>query len=130
MVVFADSTWGHLRRVSHDGTEGTGSGRRPFALRPVSGHLHHEDAWRSIEGWVDAAKVRQVLRHARRGLMGHLYPGMLDVSTDTTLVSSQLGGHMEVLEFDDLRVRVEKVSHAKVEARRGRAGLGEDSAKR
>ena len=38
--------------------------------------------------------------------MGHLYPGMLDVSTDLTLVSTQLGGHVEVLEFDDLRVRL------------------------
>jgi L-arabinose isomerase len=38
--------------------------------------------------------------------MGHLYPGMLDVSTDLTLVPVHLGGHIEVLEFDDLRVRV------------------------
>jgi L-arabinose isomerase len=42
--------------------------------------------------------------------MGHLYPGMLDVSTDLTSVSAQLGGHVEVLELDDLRVRVEDVT--------------------
>jgi len=42
--------------------------------------------------------------------MGHLYPGMLDVATDLTLVSAHLGGHVEVLEFDDLRVRVAAVT--------------------
>lgn len=92
--------------------------RSGVEFRSVSGHLHHKDAWQRIEQWVNAAKVRQVLRHARHGLMGHLYPGMLDVSTDMTLVSSQLGGHMEVLEFDDLRTRVEQVTDSEVEARK------------
>jgi L-arabinose isomerase len=50
--------------------------------------------------------------------MGHLYPGMLDVATDLTLVPRNFGGHMEVLEFDDLRVRVEAVTDAETEARR------------
>ena len=50
------------------------------------------------------------LRHGRHGLMGHLYPGMLDVSTDLTLVTANFGGHVEVLEFDDLRVRVAAVT--------------------
>ena len=35
---------------------------------------------------------------------------MMDVSTDPTLVSAQLGGHVEILEIDDLRVRVEQVT--------------------
>jgi L-arabinose isomerase len=42
---------------------------------------------------------------------------MLDVSTDLTLVSSQLGSHVEVLEFDDLRVRVEEVKDSEVAER-------------
>jgi L-arabinose isomerase len=42
---------------------------------------------------------------------------MLDVATDLTLVSSQLGGHVEVLEIDDLRVRVEKVTDAETAER-------------
>ena len=37
---------------------------------------------------------------------------MMDVITDPTLVSAQLGGHVEILEIDDLRVRVEKVTEA------------------
>jgi L-arabinose isomerase len=49
--------------------------------------------------------------------MGHLYPGMLDVSTDLTLVPVNFGGHVEVLEFDDLRVRVDEVGDDAVAAR-------------
>jgi L-arabinose isomerase len=49
--------------------------------------------------------------------MGHLYPGMLDVSTDLTLVTANFGGHVEVLEFDDLRVRVSAVTKDEEEDR-------------
>jgi L-arabinose isomerase len=91
----------------------------PF--RSVSGYLEDERAWAKIGRWVRAAGVRAALRRGRHGLMGHLYPGMLDVSTDLTLVSAHFGGHMEVLEFDDLRVRVEKVTDAEVAAKKKEA---------
>jgi L-arabinose isomerase len=91
--------------------------RAGVSFRSVSGFLEDERAWTRIERWVRAAAVRGALRHARHGLLGHLYPGMLDVSTDLTSVSTQLGGHVEVLELDDLRVRVEKVSEAETLAR-------------
>ena len=84
--------------------------RAGVGFRSVSGHLEDERAWTRIARWVRAAGVRGALRHGRHGLMGHLYPGMLDVSTDLTAVSTQLGGHVEVLEIDDLRVRVAAVS--------------------
>ncbi|MCI2423032.1 L-fucose/L-arabinose isomerase family protein [Saccharopolyspora sp. K220] len=85
--------------------------------RCVSGYLDEPAAWEKIARWVRAAGVRAALRHGRHGLMGHLYPGMLDVSTDLTLVPSQFGGHVEVLEIDDLRVRVEKVGDAETDDR-------------
>jgi L-arabinose isomerase len=91
--------------------------RAGIPFRSVSGHLKEADAWTRIERWIDAAKVRGILRHARHGLMGHLYPGMLDVSTDPTLVSTQFGSHIEVLEFDDLRERVAVVSESQVAER-------------
>ncbi|GAA1217578.1 L-fucose/L-arabinose isomerase family protein [Rhodoglobus aureus] len=91
--------------------------RAGIEFRSVSGHLKDERAWTRINRWVNAAKVRATLRHARHGLMGHVYPGMLDVSTDLTLVSSQFGSHVEVLEFDDLRVRVDEVTDAQVAER-------------
>ncbi|HWD69831.1 MAG TPA: L-fucose/L-arabinose isomerase family protein [Solirubrobacteraceae bacterium] len=86
----------------------------PF--RSVSGYLADERAWTRIERWVRAAAVSRVLRTGRHGLMGHLYPGMLDVATDITLVPAQLGGHVEILEFDDLRVRVARVADDAVAA--------------
>ncbi|MEU6578546.1 L-fucose/L-arabinose isomerase family protein [Streptomyces sp. NPDC046805] len=91
--------------------------RLGVAFRSVSGHLEDERAWRRIGTWIKAAGVRAVLRSGRHGLMGHLYPGMYDVSTDLTMVPANLGGHVEVLEFDDLRVRTEQVTDAEVTAK-------------
>ena len=96
--------------------------RAGIPFRSVSGFVEDERAWAKIGRWIRAAGIRGTLRHGRHGLMGHLYPGMLDVSTDLTLVPIHLGGHMEVLEFDDLRVRVAAVTDADVEARIALAG--------
>ncbi len=87
----------------------------PF--RSVSGYLDDERAWAKITRWIRAAGVRGALRTGRHGLMGHLYPGMLDVSTDLTLVTANLGGHLEVLEFDDLRERVAAVTDTEIDER-------------
>ncbi|KQO97481.1 L-fucose/L-arabinose isomerase family protein [Leifsonia sp. Leaf264] len=84
--------------------------RAGIPFRSVSGWLRQETAWARIEQWIHAAHVRAALRHARHGLMGHVYPGMLDVSTDLTLLPTTFGSHVEVLEFDDLRVLVDEVS--------------------
>ncbi|MFF5990962.1 L-fucose/L-arabinose isomerase family protein [Prauserella flavalba] len=91
--------------------------RAGVEFRSVSGYLRDERAWAKIGRWISAASVRKVLRHGRHGLMGHLYPGMYDVSTDLTMVNAHFGGHVEVLEFDDLRVRVEQVTDADVAAK-------------
>lgn len=86
-------------------------------FRSVSGYLEEERSWAKVQAWVKAAGVRGGLRASRHGLMGHLYPGMLDVSTDLTLITAQFGGHMEVVEFDDLRVRVAAVTDDEVAER-------------
>ena len=91
--------------------------RAGIPFRSVSGWLRQDSAWDRIEQWVRAADIRGTLRHARHGLMGHLYPGMLDVSTDLTLLPVTFGSHVEVLEFDDLRQRVEAVTDAETQAR-------------
>jgi L-arabinose isomerase len=91
--------------------------RAGIPFRSVSGWLRQETAWQRIGEWIAAAHVRAALRHARHGLMGHVYPGMLDVSTDLTLLPATFGSHVEVLEFDDLRIRVEKVTEAELRAR-------------
>ena len=86
--------------------------RAGIPFRSVSGYLRQDSAWDRITRWVHAAQVRATLRTARHGLMGHLYPGMLDVSTDLATVSTTFGSHVEVLEVDDLRVRVDEVTDA------------------
>jgi L-arabinose isomerase len=91
--------------------------RAGIPFRSVSGWLRQESAWERIGTWIRAAHVRAALRHARHGLMGHLYPGMLDVSTDLTLLPATFGSHVEVLEFDDLRERVLAVSPSAVKER-------------
>lgn len=91
--------------------------RAGIPFRSVSGWLRQESAWARIEQWIAAAHIRAALRSARHGLMGHVYPGMLDVSTDLTLLPVTFGSHIEVLEFDDLRVRTAAVTGAQVEDR-------------
>lgn len=91
--------------------------RAGIEFRSVTGHLGSDRAWARIESWLRAAKARATMRRARHGLMGHLYPGMLDVSTDLTLLPATFGLHVEVLEFDDLRVRVAEVSDEAVAER-------------
>ncbi|GAA4664366.1 L-fucose/L-arabinose isomerase family protein [Frondihabitans cladoniiphilus] len=92
--------------------------RAGVEFRSVTGHLREDRAWERIERWVLAAGVRARFRGARHGLLGHLYPGMLDVATDLTRVSTTFGSHVEVLEPDDLRVRVEQVTAEETAARK------------
>ena len=91
--------------------------RAGIGFRSVSGYVEDERAWTRIARWIKAAGVRATLRRGRHGLMGHLYPGMLDVSTDLTLVPINFGGHLEVVEFDDLRERVNRVSQKQADER-------------
>lgn len=92
--------------------------RAGIPFRSVSGWLEQESAWKKIENWISAAHIRAALKEARHGLMGHVYPGMLDVSTDMTLLPVSFGSHIEVLEFDDLRELVLQVTDKEVEERK------------
>ena len=74
-------------------------------------------AWEKIGAWVRAAGVARSLRRARLGFLGHTYPGMLDLYSDFTAVHAQLGAHVEVLEIDDLGVRVDAASDAEVSSK-------------
>ncbi len=84
----------------------------------VSGMLRGDDnAWREIGQWCRAAAVARALHSSRIGFLGHTYPGMLDMYSDFTAVHAQLGGHVEVLEMDDLAVRVAAVTAAEIKAK-------------
>jgi L-arabinose isomerase len=74
-------------------------------------------ASQEIDGWVDAARVVHIMEHNRLGLMGHYYGGMLDIYSDLTLQCSVFGGHMEILEVEELAALRRQVSSAEIEAR-------------
>lgn len=82
--------------------------RARLTFNVVSGRLFDDErAWTEIDDWVLAAGVQRNLRYARIGMLGHTYPGMLDMYTDFTMVQAQTGVHIEVLEIDDLQARVD-----------------------
>ncbi|SFL71362.1 L-fucose/L-arabinose isomerase family protein [Halanaerobium salsuginis] len=59
-------------------------------------------AWKEIEEWIKAATVKRNLQSAKMGFLGHTYPGMLDMYSDFTMITSETGMHVEVLEMCDL----------------------------
>lgn len=89
----------------------------PFNV--VSGTLHdvEGDAWTEIVEWCRAAGAVRALKGSRFGFLGHTYPGMLDMYSDFTMHQAQIGLHVEVLEMDDLRDRVEGVADGAVAAK-------------
>ncbi len=85
----------------------------------VSGMLYNDPrAWTRIQNWVHAASVNRSLNRCRIGFLGHTYPGMLDMYSDFTMIHAQTGAHVEVLEMDDLEVRVNAVVASELEAKK------------
>lgn len=69
----------------------------------VTGMLHNDaETWVEIEEWVSAAKVANIMYHNRLGVMGNYYSGMLDIYSNLTLHSAVFGGHIQVIEVDEL----------------------------
>jgi L-arabinose isomerase len=84
----------------------------------VTGMLENDPAaWGEIDEWLDAAQVAHTMEHNRLGVMGHYYGGMLDVYSDLTLQCATFGGHIEILEVDELAALREAVSRAEIDAR-------------
>jgi L-arabinose isomerase len=74
-------------------------------------------AWKEIDEWLDAARVAHAMEHNRLGVMGHYYGGMLDVYSDLTLECASFGGHIEIVEVDELAALREGVSQSQMEGR-------------
>ena len=72
---------------------------------------------RDIDDWIDAARVVHVMEHNRLGLMGHYYGGMLDIYSDLTLQCSVFGGHIEILEVEELATLRRQVTPEEIEDR-------------
>jgi L-arabinose isomerase len=69
----------------------------------VNGILDNDAvAWQDIAEWVEAARVAHSMEHNRMGLMGHYYGGMLDIYSDLTQQIACFGGHVEIIEVEEL----------------------------
>jgi L-arabinose isomerase len=75
-------------------------------------------AWQEITDWVRAASVASQWQRSRIGFLGHTYPGMLDLYSDFTQNSAQLGTPIEVLEMCDLEQRLPKPNERPVVRKR------------
>ncbi len=89
-----------------------------IAFHQVTGMLHEDPAaWSEIDDWIDAARVAYVMEHNRLGVMGHYYNGMLDIYSDLTQQCAHFGGHIEIVEVDELAALRREVSEAQITAR-------------
>jgi L-arabinose isomerase len=84
----------------------------------VTGTLENDPvAAAEIQEWVEAVRVAHTMEHNRLGVMGHYYGGMLDIYSDLTQQCAHFGGHIEVIEVDELSALRRQVSQAEIEAR-------------
>ena len=71
-------------------------------------------AWKEVYEWCMAAKVKNMFRNARFGFLGNNYSGMLDMYSDYTMLSAQLGLHIELVEMCDLEKHFKNVTEQQV----------------
>ena len=84
----------------------------------VTGMLEDDPiAWNEINDWVEAARVAHAMEHNRLGVMGHYYGGMLDIYSDLTQQCAYFGGHIEIVEVDELAALRRQVSDAEIKTR-------------
>jgi L-arabinose isomerase len=84
----------------------------------ITGMLEDDPLTRQeISDWIDAARVAHRMEHNRLGVMGHYYNGMLDVYSDLTQHCAFFGGHIEIIEVDELSALRRSVSSEEIAAR-------------
>jgi L-arabinose isomerase len=84
----------------------------------VTGMLENDaTAWGEIGEWIEAARVAHVMEHNRLGLMGNYYGGMLDIYSDLTQQCAYFGGHIEMLEVEELAALRHDVSDTDISRR-------------
>jgi L-arabinose isomerase len=75
------------------------------------------ECWNEIDAWIEAARVSATLFHNRLGLMGHYYGGMLDIYSDVTQLCTTFGGHVEIIEVDELAALRREVTASQIRKR-------------
>jgi len=92
--------------------------RTGIKFHQITGMLNDDpECWDEVTEWVQAAKVAHTMAYNRLGCMGHYYSGMLDIYTDLTLQYATFGGHIELIEVDELASLRKEVSHEEIAVR-------------
>jgi L-arabinose isomerase len=77
--------------------------RTGIKFHQITGTLRDDErCWNEVAEWIEAAQVANVMANNRMGCMGHYYSGMLDIYSDLTLQYAYFGGHIELIEVDEL----------------------------
>jgi len=89
--------------------------RARISFHQITGQLDDDpECWSEVDAWMDAARVAGVMWHNRLGLMGHYYCGMLDIYSDLTQQCAHFGGHMEIIEVEELAALRRDVAPAQI----------------
>ncbi len=89
-----------------------------IAFHQITGVLEGDpEVWSQVDQWLCAARVAYVMEHNRLGVMGHYYSGMLDIYSDLTQQCASFGGHIEIVEVDELAVLRAEVSPEEITRR-------------
>ena len=89
-----------------------------IAFHQITGVLEGDpEVWSQVDQWLCAARVAYVMEHNRLGVMGHYYSGMLDIYSDLTQQCASFGGHIEIVEVDELAVLRAEVSPEEIARR-------------
>lgn len=92
--------------------------RSRIDFHQITGMLRDDPVcWSEVDAWIEAARVAHVMAHNRLGLMGHYYCGMLDIASDLTQHCAQFGGHMEIVEVDELAALRREVGAGQIRSR-------------
>ncbi|MEP7109736.1 MAG: arabinose isomerase [Ferruginibacter sp.] len=92
--------------------------RTGITFHQVTGMLQNDEpCWREISEWIQAAKVAHTMFYNRLGCMGHYYSGMLDIYTDLTRQYAHFGGHIELIEVEELAALRKEVNDADMKQR-------------
>ncbi len=92
--------------------------RTGIKFHQVTGTLHNdEQCWDEVAEWIEAAQVANIMANNRMGCMGHYYSGMLDIYSDLTMQYAYFGGHIELIEVDELTALRKEVLEKELQER-------------
>ncbi len=84
----------------------------------LTGFLGDDTTNNQLNEWIAAARTAKIMQNNRLGVLGHYYEGMLDVYTDMTRQIASFGGHIELIEIDELAELRESVTKNEIEEKR------------